>query len=122
MQINDSKAIGIVWCDADNPISVNFNNSRISYSSFFGKNCKKAQFINCIADEVDFTNCNLIQANFAGTDLKNAIFLNTDISQANFAGAINYTINLNNNNTKKATFSLPEALCFLYNLDIIIID
>ena len=95
VQINGSKAIGIVWYDEDNPISVNFNNSRISYSSFFGKNCKKAQFINCIADEVDFTNCNLIQANFAGTDLKNAIFLNTDISQANFAGAMSYTINLN---------------------------
>jgi fluoroquinolone resistance protein len=122
VQINGSKAIGIVWYDADNPISVNFNNSRISYSSFFGKNCKKAQFINCIAEEVDFTNCNLIQANFAGTDLKNAIFLNTDISQANFAGAVNYTISLNNNITKKAKFSLPEALCFLYNLDIIITD
>ena len=122
VQINGSKAIGIIWHSADNPLSVNFNNSRISYSSFFGKNLKKAQFINCIADDVDFTNCNLTQANFAGADLKNAIFLNTDITMGNFVGAINYTIELNNNKTKKAKFSLPEALCFLYNLDIILVD
>ncbi len=122
IQINHSKAIGIVWYDADNPLSVNFNHSRISYSSFFGKNCKKMQVVNCVADEADFTNCNLVQANFSGTDLKNAIFSNTDISHANFVGAIHYSINLQNNKTKKATFSLPEALCFLYNLDIVIVD
>ena len=122
VQINGCKAIGIIWHVASNPLLINFKNSRISYSSFFGKNLKKAQFINCIADEVDFTNCNLTQANFAGTDLKNAIFLNTDITMANFVGALNYTINLNNNKTKKAKFSLPEALCFLYNLDIILVE
>ena len=122
VQINGSKAIGIIWHTAGNPLSVNFNNSRISYCSFFGKNLKKTQFINCIADDVDFTNCNLTQADFAGTDLKNAIFLNTDITMANFVRAINYSIDLNNNKTKKAKFSLPEALCFLYNLDIILVD
>ena len=122
VQINGSKAIGIVWHAANNPISVSFNNSRISYSSFFGKNLKKGHFINCIADEVDFSECNLTMANFTGTELKNAIFSNTDLTQANFVGALNYSINLNNNKTKKARFSLPEALSFLYNLDIILVD
>jgi len=122
VQINGSKAIGIAWHTASNPITINFNNSKISYSSFFGKSYKKGQLINCLADEVDFTNCNLTQANFAGTDLKNAIFSNTDITQANFVGALNYAININNNKTKKAKFSLPEALSFLHNLDIIIVD
>jgi fluoroquinolone resistance protein len=122
VQINGSKAIGIVWHSANNPLSVNFNNSRISYANFFGKNLKKAKFINCIADEVDFTNCNLTQADFEGTELRNAIFSNCDLTQANFVKAVNYSINLNNNKTKKATFSLPEALSFLYSLDIILVE
>lgn len=122
VKINGCKAIGIVWYAAGNPFSVSFANSRISYSSFFGKYLKKAQFLHCIADEVDFTNCILAQADFEGTDLKNAIFSNTDITMANFVGATNYTIDLNNNKTKKAKFSLPEALCFLYNLDIILVE
>ena len=121
IQINNCKAIGIAWHTADNPISINFNNSKISYSSFFGKNLKKSTFLKCIADEVDFTNCNLTLANLAETDFRNAIFLNTDLTQANFVGALNYTINLNNNITKKAKFSLPEALSFLYNLGIEIV-
>ncbi|MDN3657547.1 pentapeptide repeat-containing protein [Ferruginibacter paludis] len=121
-QINGSKAIGIVWHAASNPLSVNFKNSRISYSSFYGKNLKKMQMIDCIADEADFTNCNLIQSNFAGTDLRNAIFINTDMSQANFVNATNYSINLQNNKTKKAKFSLPQALSFLHSLDIILVD
>jgi uncharacterized protein YjbI with pentapeptide repeats len=121
-QINGSKAIGIVWHAASNPLSVNFKNSRLSYSSFYGKNLKKMQVTDCIADETDFTNCNLIQSNFAGTDLRNAIFINTDMSQANFVNATNYSINLQNNKTKKAKFSLPEALSFLHSLDIILID
>ena len=121
-KVNKSKAIGIVWYEASNPLSVAFTDSRISYSSFYGKNCKKAQFINCIADEVDFSNCNLSQSNFAGTDLKNAIFNNTDLTQANFVGALNYRISAAVNKIKKAKFSLPEALSFLYDLDIVIID
>ena len=122
VKINGSKAIGVVWYEAGNPLSVSFNNSRISYSSFYGKNCKKTKFINCIADDVDFSNCNLSQADFAGTDLKNAIFSNTDLTQANFAGALNYSINPEVNKIKKAKFSLPEALSFLYSLDIVLVD
>lgn len=122
VQINGSKAIGIIWYAAGNPLSVDFNKSRIRYSSFFGKNLKKGKFINCIADEVDFTDCNLANTNFEGTKLKNTIFSNCDLTQANFVGATNYTINLNNNKTSKATFSLPEALSFLYNLDIILVE
>ncbi|CAN5602627.1 pentapeptide repeat-containing protein [soil metagenome] len=121
-QIDGSKAIGIVWHAASNPVSVNFKNSRISYSSFYGKNLKKMQVVDCMADETDFTNCNLMQSNFAGTDLRDAIFANTDLSQANFVNATNYSINLQNNKTKKAKFSLPEALSFLYALDIILVE
>lgn len=120
--ITDSKAIGIAWHAANNPLSIHFIGSKISFSSFYGKSYKKGQFINCIAEEVDFTNCNLSQSNFEGTDCRNAIFTNTDLTQANFVGALNYSIDLVTNKVKKAKFSLPEALSFLNNLGIVLVN
>ena len=120
--ITNCKAIGIAWHTANNPLSIKFLQSKISFSSFYGKSYKKGQFINCIAEEVDFTNCNLSLSNFEGTDCRNAVFFNTDLSGANFAGALNYTIDIAINKIKKAKFSLPEALSFLNNLGIIIVD
>lgn len=116
MQINGSKSIGIVWHTASNPVSVNFKNSRISYSSFYGKSLKKMQVVSCIADETDFTNCNLLQSNFAGINLRNAIFTNTDLTLANFVNATNYSINLQNNITKKAKLAFPKRFHFCMDL------
>lgn len=117
---NNCKAIGIHWFDAENPLTIHFNRSNISYSSFFGKNLKKAQFVSCHALEVDFTECNLTQANFKDTELAGAKFSTTDLTQANFVGATNYYINPQINKVKKAKFKLPEALVFLQSLEIII--
>lgn len=122
VSIVGTKAIGIAWHQANNPLSINFKDSKISYSSFYGKSFKKAQLINCIAEEVDFTNCNLTQANFEGTDCRNAIFSNTNLSKSNFVGAVKYSISLENNKIAGAKFSLPEALQFLYNLGIVIVE
>ncbi|PSL44834.1 uncharacterized protein YjbI with pentapeptide repeats [Chitinophaga niastensis] len=117
-----SKAIGISWHNANNPLTVAFHDSRLSYSSFSGKNLKKGIFINCQADEVDFTACNLSLSNFEGTDLAGARFSDTDLTQANFVGAHRYAINVNENKMKKAKFSLPEALSLLYGLDVEIVE
>ena len=122
IQINNCKAIGIIWSNANNPVSLNFKESRISFSSFYGKNLKKAQFINCVADEVDFTECNLVMASFEGTELRNAKFSNTDLSKASFLGAKDFFINPNTNKLKQAKFHLQEALSFLSFLEIEIVD
>ena len=58
---------GIQWFDARSPFSIRCMESNISYSSFFGKDLKKASFINCTATETDFTDCNLTEAVFTGT-------------------------------------------------------
>jgi len=116
--LKNCKAIGIIWADALNPFSIAFQQSRISFSSFYGKNLKKAQFIQCIADEVDFSECNLSQADFSGTELTRATFSNTDLTKANFTGATNYFIDARTNKLQKAKFSLPEALSFLYAMGI----
>jgi uncharacterized protein YjbI with pentapeptide repeats len=120
--VKNSKALGIMWLDADAPFSIQFLDSRISFCSFYGKPLKKAKFLNCNADETDFSECNLMEADFAGTDLRNARFFNTNLTKANFVGATNYFIDTQTNKISKAKFSLPEAISFLHALDIELID
>jgi len=122
VKIINCKAIGIIWADTISALSVNFDHSRISFSSFYGKQLKKSRFINCAANDVDFTGCNLSQASFTGSDLQNAKFENTDLTRADFVGAKNYRIQPGMNKIKNAKFSLPEALSFLDSLDIQIVD
>ncbi|MDB5284044.1 MAG: hypothetical protein JWO06_3119 [Bacteroidota bacterium] len=118
IQVNSSKAIGIQWFDARSPFSINCTDSNISYSSFFGKDIKKAKFIKCVARETDFSECNLTEANFEGTDLAEARFSDTDLSLANFREAKNYNIDVRFNKVRKTKFSLPEALSLLNSFDI----
>jgi len=120
VEINRCKAIGIHWFDSGDPFSVRFTDSIISYSSFFGKNIKKAKFKNCVAKETDFSECTLIQADLSGCDLTQARFSGTDLTQADLRGAQGYYINFAENKTSKALFSLPEALCLLDQFDIIV--
>ena len=120
VQIVSCKAIGINWFDTGNPFSVQFIDSNISYSSFFGKTIKKAKFKKCMAQEADFTDCILSGADFTGTDLQNARFSNTDITQADFKEAKNYYIELAHNKADKAKFSLPEALALLEPFNVVI--
>lgn len=122
IQVKNSKALGVMWLDADAPFSIQFTDSRISFCSFYGKALKKVKFINCIADEVDFSECNLTEADFAGTDLRNARFFNTNLTKANFVGATNYFIDIQSNKIAKAKFSLPEAISFLHALGIELVE
>ncbi|HEY0177722.1 MAG TPA: pentapeptide repeat-containing protein [Pedobacter sp.] len=116
------KAIGILWYNAGNPFSVDANGSVLSYSSFFGKNLKKAKLQNCIAREVDFTGCNMNSADVSGTDFMASTFSDTNLRLANFTGAQNYSIDPVFNKVKGAIFQLPAAISFLDSLGIIIVD
>ena len=120
LQVTRCKAIGIHWFDTGKPFTVQFLDSNISYSSFFGKPLKKTKFKNCVAKEVDFSECILTEADFSGTDLEGARFSNTDLSLANFKEARNYFIDVQFNKVKKAKFSLPEALRLLDGFDIVV--
>jgi fluoroquinolone resistance protein len=120
IQIIGCKAIGIHWFDTGSPFAINFTDSNISYSSFFGKALKKAKIKNCVAKEVDFSDTNLTEADFNGTDLENSRFSNCDLSLANFKEARNYSVDLVHNKMRKTKFSLPEALSLLNQFDIVI--
>lgn len=117
-----TKAIGIAWHNARNPLTVEFHHSRISYCSFSGQNLKKGIFLHCQADEADFSGCNLSLADFRGTDLPGARFADTDLTQANFTGAQRYAIDVQSNKVRKAKFSLPDALALLDGLGVEIVE
>lgn len=126
VQIKNSKAIGILWYDAKSPFSgtpfyITCEDSNISYSSFFGRNLKKAKFVRCVAKEVDFSGCNLTEAVFTETDLELSRFSDSDLSAADFVGARNYYIDVRANKVKRAKFSMPEAMSLLSGLDVIIV-
>lgn len=120
LQVNRCKAIGIHWFDVGKPFTIQFTDSNISYSSFFGKPLKKTKFKNCVAKEVDFSECILSEADFGGTDLEGARFIDCDLSLANFKEARNYHIDIQHNKVKKTKFSLPEALRLLDAFDVVI--
>jgi uncharacterized protein YjbI with pentapeptide repeats len=99
-----------------------FESCDLTYGVFLGIDLKKLVMKDCTAREVNFAEADLTEADFAGTDFAGAIFLQTNLTDANFAKARNYTLNLQDNRTKAAKFSLPEATRLLFNLDIVIVD
>jgi len=120
--------LGIDWTEADwsdwaTKISpIEFENCVLEYSIFFGLELKKIKLKDCNAREVNFAETDLSDADFAGTDFAGAIFLKTNLVKANFVGAKNYALNVMDNKTKGARFSLPEAIRLLYYLNIAIVD
>ncbi len=117
--MSNCKAIWILRYEAHKTFfSIDFQQCKISFSSFFGRNLKQTKFVRCEAEDVDFAECNLSWADFEWANLTSAKFMNTDLTNANFIGATNYIIDIQNNKIKKAKFSMPEAMGLLYSLDI----
>jgi fluoroquinolone resistance protein len=111
------------WSDWSAKIStVAFENCVLEYGSFAGLELKKLKLKDCNAREANFSETDLTEADLSGTDLAGAIFLKTNLTKANFVGAKNYSLNVTNNKTKGAKFSLPEAIRLLYALDVSIVD
>jgi uncharacterized protein YjbI with pentapeptide repeats len=76
--------------------------------------------VKCQAKEIDFIETDLSSGDFKDTDFEKSVFFKTNLTDTDFRGAINYSIDVNTCNLKKARFSLPEALSLLYNLDIVV--
>jgi uncharacterized protein YjbI with pentapeptide repeats len=95
-----------------------FYNSNISHSSFFGLELADLLIEECKAHDVDFREANLNHASFVGTDLQNSLFMHTNLKHADFTNAINYTIDIHFNAINQASFSFPDVIALLQNLDI----
>ena len=121
VSFKECKMIGIIWDETSLPFTITCEDSNISYSSFYGMKLKKMIIRKCIAHDVNFSEADMQLSKFNYTDLQNSVFLNTNLTKANFENAFNYNgIDLINGKIKKAVFSMPEALVFLRNFDIIL--
>jgi len=81
-------------------------------------NLKETLFIDCKLHEVDFLETNLLGSKFNNCDLKDAVFESTNLHKVDFSTAINYVINPNINNIKKAKFSMQGLAGLLTQFDI----
>ena len=81
---------------------------------------RKAIFKNCSLVETDFSQAQLIEADFSESDLRRAVFQQTNLEKANFNSAKDYSIDPENNNIKKAKFSVPGIFGLLEKYNIVI--
>lgn len=101
-------------------LSFKFEYCQLDYSSFHQLKIKNIKFIKCSLKEVDFSECNLKEAIFANCNLSGALFENTNLEKTNFLTSFNYSLDPENNYTRKAKFSKEGIIGLLTKHDIII--
>ena len=125
--VESCKVIGIDWTKANWPnlalfSPIKFHQCILNDSSFFGLNLQEIVVEECKAHHIDFRDGDFTQASFSGTDLLECLFNKTNLSGVNFVDAVNYHIDIYNNNINKAKFSRYEAVSLLDSLDIELVD
>lgn len=123
----DCKIIGVDWTqaywrDLSLNVPLSFNRCQLSFSSFYGLNLSGTIFTHCRAHDVDFREANFSKTDFTKSDFKNSLFGRTNINTANFNNAVNFDINILNNNVKGARFCRFEAVRLLEVIGINLID
>ncbi|MFQ9315664.1 MAG: pentapeptide repeat-containing protein [Dysgonomonas mossii] len=99
---------------------VDFENCILDYASFEKRKMSKTRFKDTSLKGVDFGGADLKQSKFLEADLEEAIFYNTNIQEVDFTTAYNYSIDLSQNQIKKACFSKDGLAGLLNQFDIII--
>jgi uncharacterized protein YjbI with pentapeptide repeats len=121
----DCQLVGVNWSEVATTKSLlrppfHFTGCSLNHSLFTGLKLRGIRLTKCVARDVDFSECDLARVNCAGTDFTGAHFWHTNLTEADFTGATDYAISATLNTLKKTTFSLPEAISLLHNLDIIL--
>jgi fluoroquinolone resistance protein len=113
------KMVGLHFEDCHEfSFSVSFENCILNNSTFFRSELAKTNFVDTKLQDVDFTESNLKEAVFNNCDLDGAIFEKTKLEKADFKSAINYQINPEMNQIKKAKFSILGLPGLLSKYDI----
>ena len=102
----------------DLPFLVKFEGCILDYSSFARKKLVKANFSDSSMKYVDFSECDLTKSVFSNIDLLNSVFSNTILKEADFVTAVNYSIDPETNNIRKAKFALHGVVGLLSKYDI----
>ncbi|MCR9250961.1 MAG: pentapeptide repeat-containing protein [bacterium] len=119
VNFKDCKMIGLQFehCN-DFMFEVQFSNCQLDLCSFFQRSLSKKAIIECSFKEADLSEANCEQTRFDKCDFTGANFDRTNLTKADFSTSINYIINPNDNNIKKARFSYPGLVGLLSHLDI----
>ena len=125
--LEQCKAVGVNWTRAVWPRLIlasplKFYKCILNDSSFFGLNLAELVLEDCKARDVDLREANLSGAKLNYTDFSNASFGRTNLSGADLSEAINYDIDIFNNEIKQAKFSRHEAIRLLDSLAIELVD
>jgi len=97
---------------------INFTNCILDNAIFYKKKNKKAKFEDCSLIETDFTEADLTDVKFINCNLNRAFFDRTILKNADLRTSYNYTIDPDNNNIKKARFSVHGVAGLLSKYDV----
>lgn len=122
-QFEECKVIGVDWTKGDWPRfatsgRLSFRKSILNDSSFFGLKLPELVLQECKVHSVDFRGGDFSHSDFTYSDFLDSMFGGTDLRGANFTEAMNYDINVLNNQLKGATFTRMEATRLLNGLGI----
>jgi len=99
-------------------LSFQFEKCNLNHSSFYKIKAIKSIFIHCQLHEVDFTEANLTSSLFQSSDLFRAVFQHSILEKVDFTTAYNYLIDPEQNNIRKAKFSIDGIVGLLKKYDI----
>lgn len=100
---------------------IHCENCILDNAIFFRKKNKKANFKDCSMVETDLTEADFTDAKFDNCNLDRAFFDRTILKNADLSTAYNFMINPDNNDIKKAKFSVQGLPGLLSKYDIRII-
>jgi uncharacterized protein YjbI with pentapeptide repeats len=115
------KMLGLIFSDCEEFLfSVEFIDCQLDLSSFYKVMLKTRLFANCSLHDVDFAEADLTGAVFRNCDLEGAIFEHTNLERASFQTSYNFTIDPEENNIRKAKFSVSGLIGLLgkYSIDV----
>jgi fluoroquinolone resistance protein len=119
VSFKDCKLLGINFSECNDFLfNAEFDGCVMDYCSFAGKKIPKTRFNSCSMKSADLTETDLSRSVFSNTDLLNAVFMNTILKEADMVTAYNYIIDPEQNQLKKAKFSLQAVSGLLNKYDI----
>jgi fluoroquinolone resistance protein len=117
-----SKLSGVNFAKSrDFLFETHFENCILDNAIFFRKKNKKANFKDCSMVETDLTEADFTDAKFDNCNLNRAFFDRTILKNADLTTSYNFVINPDNNDIKKAKFSVQGLPGLLSKYDIQII-
>ncbi|HEX5001419.1 MAG TPA: pentapeptide repeat-containing protein [Bacteroidia bacterium] len=119
IQFENCKMLGMRF-DTCNPfgLALLFEGCQLNHSSFYKLKIAKTRFLNTQLVECDFTESDLTGSIFTGCNLSQAVFDHSNLQKADFRTAVNFSIDPESNQLKKAKFSLVSVSGLLDKYDI----